>query len=156
MSPIKQSASKKSSKRPCIDLENFRSIEVDMAYKDFYKSAPIIMERAVAMETLENTFISKVFKERTWTKTKSLNPSGNIYAEIIREFFANAIVEGERINCWLRGREFYVTRESIQEILDSLVPIAELFVGDLKKKALIQILERLIDQTLTAPNLSVK
>ena len=153
MSPIKQSASKKSSKRPHTDSENFRNIEVDMAYKDFYKSAPIIMEMVVVMETLENTFISKVFKERTWTKTKLLNPSGNIYAEIIREFFANAIVEGERINCWLQGREFYVTRESIQEILevypptqqshiqyddilDSFVLIAELLGGDLKKKAL--------------------
>ena len=111
------------------------------------------MERVVAMETLENTFISKVFKERTWTKTKLLNPSGNVYAEIIREFFANAFVKGDHINCWLRGREFSVTRESIQEILevrppsqqlyiqyddrlDSLVPIAELLGGDLKKKAL--------------------
>ena len=111
------------------------------------------MERVVAMETLENTFISKVFRERTWTKTKLLNPSGNVYAEIIREFVANAIVEGERINCWLQGREFYVTREFIQEILevypptqqshiqyddrlDFLVPIAKLFGCDLKKKVL--------------------
>ena len=124
-----------------------------MAYNNYYKRALIIVERVVAMETLENTFISKVFKERTWTKTKLLNPSGNVYAEIIREFFANAIVEGECINCWLRGREFYVTRESIQEILevypltqqshiqyvdilDFFVLIAELLGGDLKKKAL--------------------
>ena len=91
-----------------------------MAYNDFYKRAPIIMEMVVAMETLENTFILEVFKERTWTKL--LNPSGNVYAEIIREFFANAIVEGERINCWLRGREFYVMRESIQEILEVYPP----------------------------------
>ena len=103
------------------------------------------------METLENTIIPEVFKERTWTKL--LNPSGNVFAKIIRELFANALVEGERINCWVRQREFSVTRESIQEILevhpptqqsfieyddrlDSLEPIVELLSGNLKKNAL--------------------
>ena len=43
---------------------------------------------------------------------------GNVYAEIIQEFYANAFMEGDRINCWLKGREFHVTRESIQEILE--------------------------------------
>ena len=68
-----------------------------MAYNDFYKKATIIMERVVRMETLENTFILEVFKDRTWTKL--LNPSGNVFTDIIREFFANALMEGERINC---------------------------------------------------------
>ena len=49
---------------------------------------------------------------------KLLNPIGNVYAEIIHEFYANAFMEGDRINCWLKGREFHVTRESIQEILE--------------------------------------
>ena len=91
-----------------------------MAYNDFYKEAPIIMEMVVNMETLENTFIPEVFKERTWTKL--LNPSGIVFAEIIREFFANAFVEEERINCWVRQREFFVTRESIQEVLEVRPP----------------------------------
>ena len=68
------------------------------------------------LESLEHTFIPEVFKQRTWTKL--LNPMGNVHAEIIREFFFNAVVEGGRISCWLRGRKFYVTRESIQEILE--------------------------------------
>ena len=106
-------------------------------------------KKVVNMKTLENTFIPKVFKERTWTKLLIL--SGIVFAEIIREFFANALVEGERINCWVRGREFYVTKESIQEILevrpltqqsyiqyddrlDSLVPILELLGGNLNKR----------------------
>ena len=82
-----------------------------------------------------------------------LNPVGKVYPKIVIEFFANAFVGGECINCWLRGRAFSVTRESIQEILevypttqksyihhddrlDSLVPIMEVLGGDLKKKAL--------------------
>ena len=36
-----------------------------MAYNNYHKRALIIMERVVAMETLENTFILEVFKERT-------------------------------------------------------------------------------------------
>ena len=71
----------------------------------------IITEMVVRMETLENTSIPKVFKERTWTKL--LNPSGNVYAELIREFFANATVEGDYINCWVRKNEFIITRDSI-------------------------------------------
>ena len=115
MSPLKQLATKKSSKQLCTTLKNFRSIKVDMAFNDYYKRAPIILERVVELETLENTFIPEVFKERTWTKL--LNPVGNVYAEVIRVFY-NAVVEGDHIGCWLRRREFYVTRESIQEILE--------------------------------------
>ena len=69
------------------------------------------------------------------------------------EFFANAIVEGDHIICWLRGREFSVSRELIQEILEiwsttpetslqyderkeKLEPLVEVLGGQLKKKVL--------------------
>ena len=116
MSPTKHSASKKSSKRPRMNSENFRTIEADMAYNDCYKRAIIIMERVVRMETLENTSIPEVFKERT--STKLLNPSGNLFAKIIREFFANAPMEGDHIIGWVRQKEFIIIRDSIQEFLD--------------------------------------
>ena len=110
MSPTKHSTSKKSSKHPHTDFDNFKSIKADMAYNDCYKRATIIMERVVRMETLEDTCIPDVFKERTWTKL--LNLSGNVYLEIIKEFFSNA-VDGDHINCWVRHKEFVITRESI-------------------------------------------
>ena len=120
-----------------------------MAYNDCYKRAMIIMERVVRMESLENTSIPEVFKERT--QTKLLNPSGNVCAKLIREFFANATVEGDHINYWVQQKEFIITRDSIQEFfkvrppsqpisiqyddrLDSLEPMAELLGGSLKKK----------------------
>jgi len=49
---------------------------------------------------------------------KLLNSMGDVFEDIIQEFFANAIVEGDHINCWLRGREFSITRESIQDVLE--------------------------------------
>ena len=57
-----------------------------------------------------------MFKERTWTKL--LKPIGDVYECIIKGFFANAFVEGYHINCWVREREFTVSRESIQELLE--------------------------------------
>ena len=40
-----------------------------------------------------------------------------MYSEIIKEFFSNASVEGDHIDCWVRHKEFVITRESIQEFL---------------------------------------
>ena len=120
MSPTKHFSSKKSSKHPRTDFDNFKSIEADMAYNDCYKQATIIMERVVQLDTLEDISIPDVFKERTWTKL--LNPSGNVYAEIIKEFFSNASVDGDHINCWVRHKEFVITRDSIQEFLEVRPP----------------------------------
>ena len=79
------------------------------------KGATIIMERVVHLESLEGTFILEVFKERTWTKL--LNPIEVVYSEIIREFFSNAAIDGDCIECWARHKEFVITREIIQYFL---------------------------------------
>ena len=122
-----------------------------MAYNDCYKRAMIIMERVVRMESLENTSIPEVFKERT--QTKLLNPSGNVCAKLIREFFANATMEGDHINYWVQQKEFIITRDSIQDFLefrppsqqisiqyddrlDSVEPMADLLGGSLKQKSM--------------------
>ncbi|KAL0010826.1 hypothetical protein SO802_005934 [Lithocarpus litseifolius] len=87
---------------------------------------------------------------------KAAEPNGNVHAEIIREFFSNAIVEEDRIGCWLRRREFYITRKSTQEILEirpttphtslqyderreKLGPIVDILGGEINKKALLTI-----------------
>ena len=91
-----------------------------MAYNDCYKRATITMERVVQLDTLEDTFIHDVFKERTWAKL--LTPTGNVYLEIIKEFFSNASVDGDHINCWVRHKEFVITRDSIQDFLEVCPP----------------------------------
>ena len=116
MSPRKKIAAKKTAKRPRFSLNSFRNDDANMAYIDHYKKASIVLERNVDIESLRNTFILEVFKERTWTKL--LNLIGDVYDYIIREFFANAFVEGDHINCWVTGREFTVLRDSIQELLE--------------------------------------
>ena len=114
MAPTKHTATKKpSSKRARTD--SFKSAEADMKYNDCYKDKTIIMERVVQLESLEGTFIPEVFKKRTWTKL--LNPIGVVYSDIIKEFFSNAVVNRDRIECWVRHKEFVITRDSIQEYL---------------------------------------
>ena len=121
MSPTKRSAPKRpTSKCAGTDSDNFYFIEADLKYNDCYKRATIIIERVVKLDTLEDTFIPEVFKERTWTKL--LNPVGIVYTEIIKEFFSNASVEGDHIDCWVRHKEFVITRESIQEFLEIQPP----------------------------------
>ena len=108
------------SKRARTDFDNFKSIEADLKYNECYNKATIIMERVVKLDTLEDTCIPAVFKERTWAKL--LNPSGVVYSEIIKEFFSNASIEGDHIDCWVRHKEFVITRESIQEFLEVRPP----------------------------------
>ena len=98
MAPTKHAATKKStSKHAHIDSDHFKYIEADIRYSDYYNKATIIMERVVQLESLKDTFIPKVFKEMTWTKL--LNPIRIVYSEIIKEFFSNAVVDGDRIKC---------------------------------------------------------
>ena len=101
MSPHK-SAAKKLAKRPRHSPDLFRNQDAKNAYIDHYKIAMIVMERGVSIESLENTFILEGFKERTWSKL--LNPSGDLYEFIIKEFFANAFVEDDHISYWVRGK----------------------------------------------------
>ena len=98
MSPTKHVAPKRSSSKCArTDSDNFRSAEADMKYNDCYKDKTIIMERVLQMQSLEDTFLLEVFKDRTWIKL--LNPSGVVYSEIIKEFFSNASVDENHIDC---------------------------------------------------------
>ena len=51
-----------------------------------------------------------------------MNPIGVVYSEIIKEFFSNAVVNRDRIECWMRHKEFVITRDSIQEYLEIRPP----------------------------------
>ena len=117
IAPTKHAATKKpSSKRAHTDSDHLKSADADMKFNDCYKGATIIMKRVVNLESLEDTFILEVFKERTWTKL--LNPVEVVYSEIIRELFSNAAIDGDRIECWVNNKEFVITREIIQDFLE--------------------------------------
>ncbi|KAL0008868.1 hypothetical protein SO802_010370 [Lithocarpus litseifolius] len=119
MSPTKHLALKRpTSKRARTDSDNFKSIKANLKYNDCYKRAMIIMERFVKLDTLEDTCIPTVFRERMWTKL--LNPAGVVYSEIIKEFFSNASVEGDHIDCWPIIVQYEDRLDSIEEMVLTL------------------------------------
>ena len=121
MAPTKHVATKKpTSKCARTDSDHFKFTKVDMKYNDCYKDKTIAMERVIKLELLEGTFIPDVFEERTWTKL--LNSVGVVYLEIIREFFSYAAIDGDHIKCWVRHKEFVITREIIQDFLEVRPP----------------------------------
>ena len=121
MAPTKHAATKKSSsKRARTNSDRFKSTKADIKYNGCHNKATIVMERVVQLESIEDTFIPEVFKERTWTKL--LNLVGVVCSEIIKEFFSNATVEGDTINCWVRNKEFIITKDSIQEFYEVRPP----------------------------------
>ena len=127
MSPTKHLAPKRpTSKCARTDSDNFKFVEVDLKYNDRYKRATIIMERIVKLDTLEDTCILVVFREKTWTKL--LNLVRVVYSEIIKEFFSDASVEGDHMDCWVRHKKFVITRESIQEFLEIRPPLQPITV----------------------------
>ena len=55
------------------------------------------IERKVDLPSLEGTFIPDVFRDRTWAPL--LTGSVDVHHILVQEFFSNAIVEGDHLNC---------------------------------------------------------
>jgi len=64
---------------------------------------------------LKDYFIPNCFQDRGWEKLLSDLP--RVCEPLIREFYANAILREDEINCWLRGHEFTIDVEDIDEVL---------------------------------------
>ena len=97
MSPRKKTTAKKSLKRQWYEENLFRSRDAFKAFSDFYREVVIIVEREVDLRSLANTFILDVLKDRTWTPL--LTGTAEVHDILIREFFLNAIKEGDHLNC---------------------------------------------------------
>ncbi|KAK9988628.1 hypothetical protein SO802_028867 [Lithocarpus litseifolius] len=84
------------------------------------------MEKEVDFESLESTFIPNMFKDRTWAFL--LTGLVAVHNILIREFFLNAIMEGDHLNCWVRGKEFTILAMSIQNFLQIrlVIPVPSL------------------------------
>ena len=64
---------------------------------------------------LKDTFIPKCFEGRGWDKLLSDLPG--VCEPLIREFYANAVLKEDEINCWIRGKEFTIDASDIDEVL---------------------------------------
>ena len=119
MSPFKKSIVKGSSckgKEPVIDLESltpkskktrtltgfydvnkFKSYSASQAYDNYFRDAPMLLERVVEQGSLLDTNIQKWFVNRDWNfLLTSLNET---YEQMVKEFYANAISDGDKLKC---------------------------------------------------------
>ena len=116
MTPTKKkTAAKKGDKRLKMDNSKFRSTQHFERYKEYYIRATIIQERFVDLVDLKETFIPKCFEGRGWDKL--LSDLLGVCDPLIREFYANAMLKEDEINCWIRGKKFTIDASDIDEVL---------------------------------------
>ena len=83
-----------------------------------------------------------------------LNPTGVVYLEIIKEFFSNASVDGDHINCWVRHKEFVITRETIQEFLEVRPPSQPITIQNDDRLESIEEMVRILGGTLNKKSMN--
>ena len=64
---------------------------------------------------LKDYFIPGCFQDRGWDKL--LGDLPRVCEPLIREFYANAILREDEINCWIRGHDFNIELENIDDVL---------------------------------------
>ena len=143
MSPFKKSAVKGSSskgKEPVIDPSSFspkskktrsstrvfddtrfKSYTAFQAYFNCFQNAPTVIERVVEQATLLDTNIPKWFASKDWNYL--LSNLEDPYEELVKEFYANAIFDGEELRCWVRGKDFTITSSYLAIILNINQPV---------------------------------
>ena len=93
-------------------------------------------ERAVDQPSLLDTTIPVWFANKDWNFL--LSDLDEAYKNLVKEFYANAIIEVKELKCWVRGKSFSVTPTYLAEILHINRPILPnpLVYEDLHRDAL--------------------
>ena len=76
-----------------------------------FKTTPIIQGRQVHLVDLQDSFIPSCFEGWGWDKLLCEFP--RICAPLIRDFYANASLKEEHIECWVRGHAFTLDIDAI-------------------------------------------
>ena len=142
MSPFKSLAMKGGSskgKEPVIDIDDpsprskkthfsigvydpdlFRSYAAFQTY-NYFRDAPLLVEKVVDQSSLLDTNIPIWFATKNWNFL--LSNLEDAYENLVKEFYDNAIVEGWKIKCWVRGKWFSITLVYLADILHINRPI---------------------------------
>ena len=97
------------------DPHQFKSYAAFQTYANYFREASLLVERAVDQSSLLDTNIPKWFATKDWNFL--LSDLDDAYENLVKEFYANAIVKGEEFKCWVRGKIFSVTLVYLAEIL---------------------------------------
>ena len=115
MTPKKKTIAHCADKRKKMYNTLFYFIQQFERYNQFYAKAPIIPERFVDLTDLKDYFIPGCFQAKGWDKLLCDLPK--VCEPLIREFYANAILREDEINCWIRGHKFNIDLEHIDDVL---------------------------------------
>ena len=81
----------------------------------FRSNATPLLERPVDQSSFHDTDIPQWFAHKDWNYL--LSDLDEAYENLVKEFYANAIVEGEELKCWVRRKSFSVSPAYLAEIL---------------------------------------
>ena len=97
------------------DVDQFKSYAAFQAYESYFKDAPWLVERVVEQASLLDTNIPKWFATKDWNFL--LTSFDEMYEQMVKEFYANAISDGDELKCWFKGKDFIVTPSYLATIL---------------------------------------
>ena len=89
------------------DPKKFRTFIAFQTHAKYFRDAKPLLERALDQSSLFDTDIPKWFATKDWNYL--LSTLDDAYENLVKEFYANAIVEGEELKCWVRGMTSSVT-----------------------------------------------
>ena len=79
------------------DPYKFRSYAAFQTHENYFKDATPLVERAVDQPSLRETNIPIWFATKDWNFL--LSDLDVAYVNVVKEFYANAIVEGDKLKC---------------------------------------------------------
>ena len=103
------------------DLDLFRSYAAFQTYMSQFQDAPLLVERAIDQHSILDSNIPIWFATKDWNFL--LSNLEDAYKNLVKEFYANAVVEGEEMKCWVRGMRFSTSLVYLVDILHINRPI---------------------------------
>ena len=97
------------------DPNKFRTFTAFQTHAKYFRDAKPLLERALDQSSLFDTNIPKWFATKDWNYLFST--LDDAYENLVKEFYANTIVEGEELKCWVCGNTFFMTPAYLAEIL---------------------------------------
>ena len=97
------------------DPNKFKTYAALQTHEKYFRDAKPLLERALDQSSLYDTDIPKWFTTKDWNYL--LSTLDDAYENLVKEFYANAKVEGDELKCWVRGKNFSVTPAYLAEIL---------------------------------------
>ena len=97
------------------DPNKFRSYAAFQTHENYFRDATPLLERPVDQFSLHDIEIPQWFAHKDWNYL--LSNLDEACENLVKEFYANAIVEGEELKCCVRRKSFSVSLAYLAEIL---------------------------------------